>query len=161
MSYYSTVSMMKEEEQKRIQIAKTIENEVESLQLEGKEREAIVKVRVNQTAFRDGLLKKYRTCCLCGISNPDLLVASHIKPWRACGPEEKLDINNGLLLCANHDKLFDGGYISFSDEGNIIISSSLSDNDRIFTNVRKEMRIQVNDKMKEYLSYHKNNEFRQ
>ena len=61
----------------------------------------------------------------------------------------------------DHDKLFDGGYISFSDEGNIIISSSLSDNDRIFTNVRKEMRIQVNDKMKEYLSYHKNNEFRQ
>lgn len=94
------------------------------------------------------------------MSNPDLLVASHIKPWRACKPEEKLDISNGLLLCPNHDKLFDGGYITFSDMGNIIISSSLSDDDRTFTNARREMKIQVDEKMKEYLSYHRENEYK-
>ena len=52
----------------------------------------------------------------------ELLVASHIKPWSISDANEKLDIHNGLLMCPNHDKLFDRGYISFDDTGRILIS---------------------------------------
>ena len=54
------------------------------------------------------MLKKYHSkCCLCGVDDDALLVASHIKPWAKSDEHEKLDLDNGLLLCPNHDKLFD------------------------------------------------------
>lgn len=136
--------------------SKTIDKEIDQLHLRGEDREAVVKVRVNQKDFREILLKRYNKCCLCGVSNPDLLIASHIKPWRECLPEEKLDIDNGFLLCPNHDWLFDKGFISFSDDGIIIISSDLSSTDSVFTNVRAEMKIQLTEKNRQYLSYHRN-----
>jgi hypothetical protein len=64
----------------------------------GEEREAVIKVRVNQSRFRQGLLKKYDHCCLCAVSNPELLTASHIKPWAVSSPDEKTDYDNGTKL---------------------------------------------------------------
>ena len=55
------------------------------------------------------------------------LRASHIKPWRVSDDFEKLDGNNGLLLAPHIDHLFDGGWISFSDNGDLLVSSRLSD----------------------------------
>lgn len=81
------------------------------------------------------LLKRYSSCCLCNVNDKNFLVASHIKPWAKSNSEEKLDVNNGLLLCPNHDKLFDGGWISFNDDGHILISDELKSNDKIFMNV--------------------------
>ena len=95
-----------------IEIIEEIEKEIDELDLWGEERLAIVKTRVNQSVFRDSLLKKYKTCCLCKVENPSLLIASHIKPWAVSEPGEKLDPQNGFLLCPNHDALFDGGYIT-------------------------------------------------
>ncbi len=138
-----------------------IETEIDKLDLHGEDREAIVKVRVNQDEFRDRLLKRYSKCCLCGVSEPSLLTASHIKPWAESEPDEKLDVDNGFLLCPNHDKLFDRGYISFTDEGNIMISKSLSDTDSLFMNVNPLMRVELNSKNKEYLAFHRDNVFRQ
>ena len=140
--------------------SKTIDKEIDQLHLRGEDREAVVKVRVNQRSFREILLRRYNKCCLCGVSNPDLLIASHIKPWRECLPEEKLDIDNGFLFCPNHDWLFDKGFISFSDDGTIMISSDLSSTDSVFTNVRAEMKIQLTKKNWKYLSYHRNKIFR-
>ena len=58
------------------------------------------------------------------MTNPRLLRASHIKPWRSCETSnERLDGDNGLLLCPNVDHLFDRGYISFEDDGATLISS--------------------------------------
>ena len=95
---------------------------------EGRERESLVKVRLNQDQFRQGLLQKFNgKCCLCGVTNEKLLIASHIKPWSRCEPSEKLDLENGLLLCPNHDKLFDLGYISFQEDGQITISDKLDE----------------------------------
>ena len=54
------------------------------------------------------------------LSNKDFLIASHIKPWSKCKSNQKLDVNNGLLLCPNHDRLFDEGWISFDEIGKII-----------------------------------------
>ena len=87
--------------------------------------------------------------------NVALLNASHIKPWRDCLPEEKLDRDNGFLLCPNHDRLFDKGFISFADDGTILLSDYLSQNDRIFTNVDPSTRIILTEQNKEYLAYHR------
>lgn len=134
----------------------TIEEEINQLHLKGEDKDAVVKVRVNQNVFRGILLRRYKKCCLCGVSHSDLLIASHIKPWRNCMPEEKLDIDNGFLLCPNHDWLFDKGYISFSNDGKIMISSRISSTDCIFTNVNPEMKIPLTEKNRKYLSFHRN-----
>ena len=127
--------------------------------LTGEERETVVKARVNQSVFKRRLVEKYGGCCLCGINDQRLLVASHIKPWSKSDPHEKVDINNGLLLCPNHDKLFDTGLISFDDTGRLLISSQLDESNMRAVNLTDDMRIEVNDDMKVYLEYHRNNIF--
>ena len=63
------------------------------------ERISLIKSRVGQGLFRDNLLKKYdSTCIVTGINEKRLLIASHVKPWAACSNEERLSVENGLLL---------------------------------------------------------------
>lgn len=137
-----------------------IENVMKSLGLKGGEREAFVNARVNQGIFRDKLMKRYSRCCLCGMSNDSLLTASHIKPWSASNSREKLDVENGFLMCPNHDKLFDQGWITFDENGNIVVADELSQEDRNYLNIKEDMKIQLTDKNKAYLLYHRNNIFR-
>ncbi len=82
-----------------------------------------------QEAFRDRLIQKYgQRCMLCKITNKDMLIASHIRRAADENIYGKADYNNGLLLCANHDKLFDKYLISFNClDGRIMLSKSLTD----------------------------------
>lgn len=114
---------------------------------------------MNQGVFRKRLLRRYNQCCLCGVCDTRLMKASHIKPWSVSSSSERIDVDNGLLLCPNHDSLFDGGLISFDEEGNILISDSLLENNRIFLNVREDMKIEVRDGNKKYLKYHRESIF--
>jgi hypothetical protein len=139
--------------------AKQISEEIDNLHLEGETKEAVVKVRVNQGEFRERLFHRYNKCSLCGVSESSFLIASHIKPWAVSDSTEKLDIDNGFLMCPNHDKLFDQGYISFSDCGTIMISPHMKDVDRIFMNVHDDMKIEITEKNKKYLAYHRDNIF--
>jgi hypothetical protein len=86
--------------------------------------------RLKQSKFRKQVLHNFRhQCCLTGISEPDLLVASHIVPWKD-REDSRLDPMNGLCLSTLYDRLFDQGYITFSDELTVIStprSSQLSD----------------------------------
>ena len=97
-----------------------------------------VAMRDGQDKLRKRLLEMYKERCMLQPNLPigvDLLVASHIKPWKDCeGKNEKqrMDINNVLLLSKASDALFDKGYISFDDEGNILFSSLLPKGKRIF-----------------------------
>lgn len=133
----------------------SIISEIESTTVEGVEQAALVKIRVKQGIFRDKLLRKYSKCCLCGVCDADLLVASHIKPWAESAPNEKLDVENGFLLCPNHDKLFDGGWISFNDDGTILVSDELKQTEKVFMNVREDMKIELSEKNKKYLKFHR------
>lgn len=93
---------------------------------EGKEREAIVKQRVNQDFFRRRVLSAYNTtCCITGLSVPQLLVASHIVPWSA-DSANRLNVRNGLCLNALHDRAFDRGLLWISDKGNVQVSPRLT-----------------------------------
>ena len=127
--------------------------------LVGKEKETLVKARLNQSVFRDLLLKRYGKCLLCGVSDHRLLRASHIKPWSKSEPNEKVDIYNGLLLCPNHDILFDQGFISFDDTGKVICSKEFKDVDQVFMNIQPDMKIQLNSMTNKYMEYHRSHIF--
>jgi hypothetical protein len=100
--------------------------------LNSMDRRIISKTRgLGQRLFRGGLLKLCEgECAITGVHNPDVLVASHIKPWTLSAQSEKLDPFNGLLLTPNFDALFDSGLVSFEDSGRIIISPALDFGDR-------------------------------
>ncbi|WP_024865650.1 HNH endonuclease [Butyrivibrio sp. FCS014] len=133
-----------------------LERSLEKSGIEGRERVAMIKARLNQSEFRKRLLLRYKKCCLCGASDPRLMTASHIKPWSESEPAERVDPDNGFLLCPNHDALFDQFLISFDDDGKIMISDSLSSNDRIFMNIREDMKVSLREGNKKYLEYHRN-----
>lgn len=135
---------------------------INSSKITGAEREILTKQRINQSKFRQSLLKKYNgKCALCGVLFGAVLVASHIKPWSESDPSEKVDSENGLLLCPHHDKLFDAGYISFDDEGKILISSQLDMANRIKLNVVSDMHIRITNRMIEFIKYHRKNRFKE
>ncbi len=148
------------EKEKKIEEAKKIEEEIASLNLDGDSQKAIVKVRVNQGIFRNDLLKRYNRCCLCDVKVPALLIASHIKPWAESEPKEKLDVDNGFLMCPNHDKLFDKGYITFDDNGKIIIFDELPENDKELLNIDSRKHIELTEDNKKYLKFHRENVFK-
>lgn len=94
---------------------------------DGDERDAIVSKRIGQIFFRQAVLNAYENkCCITGIAIPELLIASHIKPWVACDVKtERANPSNGLALNSLHDKAFDKGLISISKEYKILISNKL------------------------------------
>jgi putative restriction endonuclease len=111
---------------KHTTIEKLNKIEIDDLPREGKEKERLIMVRVNQCIFRTMILATYNNkCCITGIDNTDLLIASHIVPW---SKDEKNRLNpmNGLCLNALHDRAFDKGLITISaDDYSIKISSKL------------------------------------
>lgn len=91
------------------------------------ERRQLVKSRRGQGVFRDNVELREPRCRVTGVANPKYLVASHIKPWRKSNNVEKLDGDNGLLLAPHVDFLFDRGFISFEDDGSVIVSPVIED----------------------------------
>ena len=93
----------------------------------GKDREAIVKQRVNQNFFRSTILSSYNIkCCITGLSVSEFLVASHIIPW-AKDEKNRLNPFNGLCLNSIHDKAFDKGFITITPEYKIRVSNYLKE----------------------------------
>lgn len=104
-------------------IEKFNEIEFENLPKDGKEKERIIKTRVNQSLFRKVVLATYNNkCCITSLAQPELLIASHIVPW---SKNESIRLNpmNGLCLNALHDKAFDSGLITIRPEDYTIVLS--------------------------------------
>lgn len=80
--------------------------------------------RVGQGKYRKNVLEIEKSCRLTQLDDPDFLVASHIKPWRVASNEERLDGSNGLMLAPHVDRLFDRGWISFEDDGTLLVANS-------------------------------------
>ena len=91
-------------------------------------------------------------------NNPTHLVASHTKPWRDSSNEERLDPENGFMLTPTIDHLFDRGFISFSDNGELIISSVADQNSLEKMGIKCEGHSNVGrftDGQKHYLEWHR------
>jgi putative restriction endonuclease len=94
---------------------------------QGKQREALIKVRVNQSFFRSTILSSYnQKCCITGLSIQDLLVASHIIPWTK-DDKNRLNPHNGICLNAIHDKAFDRGLITITPDYKVKTSNYFKD----------------------------------
>lgn len=116
-------------------VKETLEDQVEKdvladLGLDETTRKQVILARRGQGRFRSNVEVIERRCRLTQIDNPSLLIASHIKPWRSCETAaERLDGMNGLLLTPDADLLFDRGFITFEDNGEVRISSRFDTGD--------------------------------
>lgn len=134
-------------------------NNINLKKLKDKYSKATIRVRTGQKQFREKFIKKYGYCQICGVDEVGLLIASHSKPYVKCNDEECIDVYNGLLLCKNHDGLYDKGYITFNDEGNIIISNKLTEKNIEKLGLNKDIKIELELQHKKYLAYHRENIF--
>lgn len=93
----------------------------------------LVLTRLCQSFFRRAVLSSYQNaCCLCHLDFPQLLIASHIKPW-AASEETRTDPENGLCLCVLHDKAFDRGLLSVTAAYEVVISPAVRKSKAPFT----------------------------
>ncbi len=100
----------------------------------GEDRAVETTVRIGQAFFRSAVLSAYNErCCITGLSEPRLLVASHIKPWHKY-KQTRVNPRNGLLLSALHEKAFDIGLITINDDMTVRVSRKHTvRNDRFFS----------------------------
>ena len=138
------------------------QNQLDALPI-GKEKIVAVRQRVNQNFFRRAVLAAYKNaCCITGLSNSKLLIASHIKPWSVSNESEKTNPANGLCLNALHDRAFDKGLITVTPDYKIHVAKNIDDvcngkSVERFFNVYDGRLIAFPEKfapLKEFLTYH-------
>jgi putative restriction endonuclease len=126
--------------------------------LYGTEVERMVRQRVGQQKFREAMLDYWGgACAVTGVAVPEVLRASHAKPWAECECDaERLDVFNGLLLTANLDALFDRFLISFDAQGRLVTSSSLGEADLKRMGILPGMKLRwIADEHQSYLAFHR------
>lgn len=91
------------------------------------EKNQIITARIGQGYFRRSLISECPYCPITLVDDSNLLIASHIKPWRNSNNQERLNPKNGILLTPTYDHLFDKGYISFRGDKTLIVSRKISE----------------------------------
>ena len=128
----------------------------------GMDKERIVKTRVNQSFFRSTILSSYNSmCAVTGLSIPDFLIASHIKPW-AKDKKNRTNPHNGICLNSIHDKAYDKGFITITPDYKVLLSEYFNDfqNEKAVNDFFikfKDKKIFLPDRFlpsKEFLEYH-------
>lgn len=124
------------------------------------ERQAVTNARIGQGMFRQRLLEMWEGCAVTDVRLPNVLRASHIKPWRFSTNAERLNPYNGLLLLPQYDQLFDEGLISFDGSGVLMRSRAIERIDP------RKLGIEVNDRLRSlskrhlaFLDYHRTEVF--
>ena len=128
------------------------------------EAERLVVQRVGQDIFRRGLLEYWDgRCAITGLAVPDLLRASHIKPWAECERDaERLDVFNGLLLGPHLDAAFDAGFITIAEDGTVLVSDALPAGARTILGLDQPVKVRGLHRTHErYLPWHRTKVFRQ
>jgi hypothetical protein len=124
------------------------------------ERDSVIKARIGQGIFRKQLLEMWDGCAVTGVKLPDLLRASHIKPWRNSTNPERTNRYNGLLLLPQYDHLFDKGFISFDDDGHLLRSPALERIPISQLGINESDRLRsVSDNHLAFLRYHREEMF--
>ncbi len=130
----------------------------EDASLTATERINLVKCRIGQGTFRQRVITHWASCSVTGYTDTSMLVASHIKPWRACTNSERLDPFNGLLLTPNIDRAFDGGLITFDEQGRILLSNLLTEPQKL--GITGELYVSLSSEHQPFMSFHRSVVFR-
>jgi len=135
---------------------------IKKLDIPETEKVALTKSRKGQGPFRDNLMIYWdNKCAVSDFSIKTLLRASHIKPWSDSNNIERLDVHNGLLLGPAYDAAFDKGYISFADDGELLVSAGLDDANLSRLGIEKNARLRaVEPGHKPYLTFHRDHVFK-
>jgi predicted restriction endonuclease len=129
--------------------------------LSATERDATVRQRIGQDLFRDGLLTLWRgRCAISGLNVPELLRASHAKPWASSTDAERLDVYNGLLLAAHLDAAFDCGLITVEADGAIGLSPTLPVEALSLLRLDAGVSVSLSSRHEPYLAWHRQRVFR-
>lgn len=127
------------------------------------EAERFIVQRIGQDIFRRGLLEYWDGCCaITGLAVPELLRASHIKPWADCERDaERLDVFNGLLLGPHLDAAFDAGFITIAVDGAVLVSDALALDARAILGLDQSLKVRRLHRAHErYLPWHRTKVFR-
>lgn len=136
--------------------AKIEQEIIQNINLEVTEKQQLTRSRRGQGVFRTNLERIESKCRITGLSSKENLIASHIMPWKVANNQQRLDGYNGLLLSPHVDHLFDKGFISFQDNGDLIISDLLNQEILKAWNINVNMNVgSFHEKQKEYLNYHR------
>lgn len=124
------------------------------------ERLSVTKTRIYQDVLKTHISRTYQNCCaLCNVDQKELLNASHIIPW-SVNSDTRLHLDNSILLCSFHDKLFDKGLITLDEEFNVLLSKKLSSNVvAMLENIKFRQPISYSPNS-ESLSYHRKKIFK-
>lgn len=135
---------------------------IRSREISDLERESLITARVGQGRFRVDVLRDCVECPITRVNDERLLVASHIKPWVDSQDDEKLDCKNGLALTPTFDRLFDRGFLSFSESGAILLSPwiEVENYKRVGLNVRRSIDSSVLAGREDYFDFHRRNVFK-
>jgi len=144
-----------------VDLENQIEDEIAMIDdLSATQRHQQVLARRGQGDFRRNVSLLEHACRCTGVAKPGLLIASHIKPWRACETaKERLDGNNGLFLSPSADYLFDRGFISFRHSGELLISQHVSADDLARMGIPNQNVSAFRPAQEVYLTYHRDNIF--
>ena len=125
------------------------------------EREATVRQRVGQSLFRQGLMTLWGgRCAITGLAVPELLRASHAKPWAVATDIERLDVFNGLLLAAHLDAAFDAGLITVQHDGVVLASTTLAAGATSLLGLTVLHRVDLQPAHEPYMQWHRDHVFR-
>ncbi len=120
------------------------------------EKLALITARIGQGEYRKAVINLWKKCAVSEFEKTEFLIASHILPWKLANDSERLSPYNGLLLLPNYDKMFDKGYISFNDNGSIILSSKISEKEFEQLGIRPTNRLfKVQNKTRDFLKKHR------
>ena len=131
-----------------------IEAQIFSSKLAVTEKEQLIKARIGQGLFKINVSKVEQACRLTGVREQSFLIASHIQPWSKSDNQQKLDGNNGLLLSPHVDKLFDRGYLGFSDTGKVLLKPEAKNVFKVWGLDSIQNVGAFNKKQQEYLAFH-------
>jgi putative restriction endonuclease len=131
----------------------------QSNELTDTEKSQLVRSRRGQGLFRSRAIALSARCCLTGVADVSLLVASHIKPWRDATNQERLDGHNGLMLAPHVDRLFDRGLITFDSSGEVMFMSDTVRAVAAQWHLQHQSLNTFTSQQKAYLTYHREHVF--
>lgn len=154
---------------KEQEAAERILEDVETLRIDADrtlrstEKDALVKARIGQGVFKRNVATIERYCRITKVDRIEHLIASHTKPWYKSSNDERLNGNNGFLLTPTADHLFGGGFITFENDGTLVLSPVAHVESLKKMGVRSDEKVNVGsftDGQREFLDFHRENVFK-
>lgn len=123
-------------------------------------RESLIEARIGQGQFRAKLIEYWGGCAVTGCDFIPVLIASHARPWRDSSNSDRLNPFNGLLLTPNLDKAFDQGFITFENNGRVLISPRLNESTRLALGITDQLKLRsIDAKHYPYFQWHRSHVF--